>query len=133
MFDVATRGIINGMIVSLSGASKRTNVAVHLEETREGGRAPTQVRPNAKIPEADVAFSLAEVIEGSAVREFQVGRYTDFMRLRAVNPDSPMDQQFMFEETETVFPGDYYYVRVRQLDGALAWSSPFWVGGESPQ
>ena len=26
--------------------------------------------------------------------------------------------------------GDYYYVRVTQLDGARAWTSPFWVGGK---
>ena len=25
---------------------------------------------------------------------------------------------------------DYYYVRVTQLNGAHAWSSPVWVGGE---
>jgi hypothetical protein len=28
-------------------------------------------------------------------------------------------------------PGDYYYLRVSQLDGGLAFSSPFWVGGRS--
>ena len=25
--------------------------------------------------------------------------------------------------------GDYYYLRVNQLDGSRAWSSPWWVGG----
>ena len=25
--------------------------------------------------------------------------------------------------------GDYYYVRVRQANDAMAWSSPIWVGG----
>jgi hypothetical protein len=29
-------------------------------------------------------------------------------------------------------PGDYYYVRVTQLDGGLAFSSPFWIGGKRP-
>ena len=27
-------------------------------------------------------------------------------------------------------PGDYYYVRADQLDGARAYSSAVWVGGE---
>ena len=27
--------------------------------------------------------------------------------------------------------GDYYYLRVNQLDGARAWSSPWWVGGRA--
>jgi len=29
--------------------------------------------------------------------------------------------------------GDYYYLRVTQLDGARAWSSSIWVGGEAPR
>ncbi len=29
-------------------------------------------------------------------------------------------------------PGDYYYVRVTQLDSGRAWSSPFWVGEGKP-
>ena len=132
-FDVATRGLINGLIVSLSGASKRTEAIVHLEQVQEGGRAPRLVRLNAQIPSADVIFSMNDIIDGGGVQQFQVGRYTDSMRLRVVDPDGEMDQTFEFEETNGVHPGDYYYVRVRQLDGALAWSSPFWVGGEEAQ
>lgn len=27
--------------------------------------------------------------------------------------------------------GDYYFVRLRQIDGGMAWSSPVWIGGFS--
>ena len=28
---------------------------------------------------------------------------------------------------------NWYYLRVEQIDGHLAWSSPWWVGGERPR
>ena len=132
-FSVATRGIMNHLRLKLKKASGRTTLKVHLEQKKEGGRAPTVVRPNARIPEANVSFAFGEAAKGEAEEEFQVGRYRDRMRLRFVDPASPMDQAFEYEETSGVYPGDYYYVRVRQLDGAMAWGSPFWVGGEPPR
>ena len=39
-----------------------------------------------------------------------------------------LDQELEWSDSGEVEPGDYYYVRVTQLDGARAWSSPFWVG-----
>jgi hypothetical protein len=37
-----------------------------------------------------------------------------------------------FEHTDATEPhrGDYYYVRVEQTDGHLAWSSPIWLGSD---
>ena len=43
-----------------------------------------------------------------------------------------LDAEFSF--TDRGGPDDdYYYVRVEQLDGHRAWSSPWWVGGERPR
>ena len=42
-----------------------------------------------------------------------------------------MDVEFEYTDTESAEEGDYYYVRVTQLDGGMAWSSPIWVGGYS--
>jgi hypothetical protein len=41
-----------------------------------------------------------------------------------------MEQEFQYVDLDSPAPGDYYYVRVTQLDGAQAWSSPFWVGSK---
>ena len=35
---------------------------------------------------------------------------------------------FEYTDLEDPKPGDYYYIRVTQLDGGRAWSSPFWIG-----
>jgi len=44
-----------------------------------------------------------------------------------VNPDAPMDAEFDYEDREPLEPGDFYYLRVEQLDTNKAWSSPVWV------
>ncbi|MCH7908413.1 MAG: hypothetical protein IIB38_02210 [Candidatus Hydrogenedentes bacterium] len=62
-----------------------------------------------------------------------MGRHRDELSLNLINPAAPMDQKFRFEDSTEPRHGDYYYLRVRQLDGGLAWSSPFWVGGETPR
>ena len=33
-----------------------------------------------------------------------------------------------YTDSDSPEQGDYYYVRVTQLDGGMAWSSPIWVG-----
>lgn len=38
-----------------------------------------------------------------------------------------LDYQEQFPDQGTSRPGDYYYLRVRQMDGAMAWSSPIWI------
>ncbi len=38
-----------------------------------------------------------------------------------------LDYQEQFPDQGTSRPGDTYYLRVRQMDGAMAWSSPIWV------
>jgi hypothetical protein len=49
--------------------------------------------------------------------------------LRRISTDMPLDTAFTFKD-ESTGVGDYYYVRVEQRDGAIAWSSPVWIGGK---
>lgn len=44
--------------------------------------------------------------------------------------DQPVEQDRAFEFVDGSSPmiGDYYYLRVRQSDGGMAWSSPWWIG-----
>ena len=44
-----------------------------------------------------------------------------------------MDGQLDYANMTDPQQGDYDYLRVTQLDGARAWSSPIWVGGELPR
>ena len=41
-------------------------------------------------------------------------------------PDAA-DVTFTWPDPEPARDGDYYYLRVEQADGAMAWGSPIWV------
>lgn len=133
-FSTMTRGRQNSFLIHLEHATDDAAVRVHLERGRESGVAPTRIRPHADLPAADFTLRLADMAEGVVSEELPVDRYyRDRVSLRLVDLDAPLDQEFRFVDTTEPGYGDYYYVRVRQLNGALAWTSPFWVGGEPPQ
>lgn len=132
-FATGTRGRMNNLVLNLDGADADTVIRIALEEGRESGAAPVRIRPAAKIPSADLTFRFSDFEAGSLAHEFQVGRHRDELSLNLIDPAAPMDQTFRFEDSTEPRHGDYYYLRVRQLDGGLAWSSPFWVGGETPR
>ena len=44
-----------------------------------------------------------------------------------VNPNGPMDVNVEFQDREPLQTGDYFYMRMEQLDSNKAWSSPVWV------
>ncbi len=43
---------------------------------------------------------------------------------------APWDVSFQYRPTQPPKQDDFYYVRMIQLDGEAAWSSPIWVGEE---
>jgi hypothetical protein len=129
-FVTTTRGRINNMVLELDGVSDDTVISVHLDQGLESGTAPVRIRQFANIPAADVNFTFSDFEGGEIHHDFQVDVHTDTLSLKIIDPESPMDQTFSINDTTDPAYGDYYYVRVRQTDGALAWSSPFWIGGE---
>ena len=86
------------------------------------------VRPAAHFEAA--AFTLAVPIDAEEKRyELAAGRYRDVASLQRA--DQPRDDiEFHFEDVGD--PGDWYYLKVIQVDGHRAWSSPWWVGDEPP-
>ena len=70
---------------------------------------------------------------GLLVKDVPVGRDPDTVSIQLVDENQPLDYGFDFVDTGEMGRGDYYYVRVKQLNGAMAWSSPVWVGGEEPR
>jgi len=50
-----------------------------------------------------------------------------FLDLDMVDDKAPMDARFQFVDRAAPKPGDFYYLRVEQLDTNKAWSSPVWV------
>ena len=44
-----------------------------------------------------------------------------------VNAQGSMDIEFDYEDRERPEPGDYYYLRMEQLDTNKGWASPVWI------
>jgi hypothetical protein len=84
-------------------------------------------RPSAALPAGSFRVPVRALMHGPARKEITTGLNVDAVRLRLVPPDAPLDVRFEFRETDPT-SGDYYYLRICQVDGAMAWSSPWWIG-----
>lgn len=50
-----------------------------------------------------------------------------FVECDMVNPEGAKDYELKYQDRGPLKSGDYYYLRVEQLDGNKAWSSPVWI------
>ncbi len=80
------------------------------------------------IPANPLRLSLKDLDQGPIVKRLDGddGFYT--LTMRRISRPGLMDRSFELTDPEPSAPGDYYYVRIRQMDGGMAWSSPWWVG-----
>jgi hypothetical protein len=130
-FSVWTRGRLDAVVLELEGAGPSTSLRFQVE-------AGTSGHANLDTEAMDVKLRLGDVRDGRLRREFEVvdpeteKAATDAISLEIYDPDASLDQEFEYTDLGPAAPGDYYYVRARQIDGELAWSSPWWVGGEVP-
>lgn len=133
-FRTNTRGETSSLKLSVSDVQPGAAIVLELEEAAETGSAPPFYRPRAVIPGARVRLPLAEMQGGRLERLLPIENYhRDSVTLRRVRPDGPRDLTFSYTDTDSPRQGDYYFVRVRQLNDAMAWSSPVWVGGHPSQ
>ena len=132
-FTDDTRGRTDPFVLELTGVTPSTRLIFHLAQTVEHDTAPPMVRPPATIPAQVVELPFNQIKEGLLVKELPVGPFVDSITVQLLNRNAPMDGQLDYADADNPVPGDYYYLRVTQLDGARAWSSPIWVGGESPK
>ena len=105
-------------------------LACRLDETKIPNRAGTPGGPHTVIPAIKLELPFSRLRDGVLTHRLPVARHVDGITIQMVDESGPMDQVLEFADLEEPLPGDYYYVRVRQIDGANAWSSPIWVGGE---
>ena len=134
VFRTNTRGEMSSLRLSVADVQPGAAIVVELEEAAETGSAPPFYRPRAVIPGARVRLPLSEMQGGRLEKLLPIENYhRDSVTLRRVRPDGPRDIEFRYTDTETPRQGDYYFVRVRQLNDAMAWSSPVWVGGHPSQ
>jgi len=77
------------------------------------------------IVKVDGDFRLTVNILGtSPIRQIDIIKNQEFLYTRQ---KLPQDFEFSYEDAGKTPGEDYYYVRVEQNDGNVAWSSPIWV------
>ena len=109
--------------------SPRLRAAVD-ELKSETGSAPPFVRLPVTIPGQKVRLELGDLRRGRLERALPADGYPDDgITLRRIITDGERDVEFSYTDEREPRGGDYYYVRVRQVNDAMAWSSPVWVGG----
>ena len=134
VFRTNTRGETSSLRLSVADVQPGAAIVLELEEAAETGSAPPFYRPRAVIPGGRVRLPLSDLRGGRLERLLPIENYPgDSVTLRRVRPDGPRDLTFSYTDTDTPRQGDYYFVRVRQLNDAMAWSSPVWVGGHPSQ
>jgi hypothetical protein len=128
-FRILTRGRRDSVLLRLEGASAATTLRFALEATDELSVQGGEERTPAHIPAQEIDLRLADLVDGRLERELPVGVHVDQLTREVVEPEAPLDRSFEWTDAAAGGAG-YYYVRVTQLDGGRAWSSPFWVGGD---
>jgi hypothetical protein len=74
--------------------------------------------------ERSFSYTLGDLAASSQV-EFMGGFPCESLLVHRLVPEERYDAHTAFEDTSA--PGNYYYARVTQSNGHVAWSSPVWV------
>ncbi|MDZ4761883.1 MAG: DUF3604 domain-containing protein [Alphaproteobacteria bacterium] len=115
-FFLRTRGSTKGVVLQLDGLNEKTQVVL----TTRGAQPVAHT------------FIGADMRSGPEVVVAKTGQYADTVTLRPITTPTERVRSFTWTDPEPFRAGDNYFVRVQQIDGGLAWSSPFWTGGTSP-
>jgi hypothetical protein len=128
-FTTMTRGDASSINLLLDSIGDDTEIEVKLEQTRETGGAPQLLRQHGRPPAWDLEFSLAAMEDNSIEQSTVFQAWTDKITLRRIAEEGVMETEFEITDNDSPLQGDYYYLRVKQMNDAYAWSSPVWVGG----
>ena len=126
-----TRGDFSSIELKLKGVSRRTRVVVSTVDALERG-SPPRFRPPGRTPASELVFAVRDLVDGRLRQVVPLDGYEDAVTLRRVPVDGVDDVSFRTTDV-SLLQGDYYYLRVRQANDAMAWSSPTWIGGFPPR
>ncbi len=135
-FDLTTRGSRRSFALILEGDPAAVRLDVEIAAAVEYGTAPVQVRTPQRFAAAEFTLALpaaprtSVVVRGGNEHVFREGKYRDSIRVDLVEG---LRDDVTFRFTDFGEDEDWYYLRAEQIDGHLAWSSPWWVGGEKPR
>ena len=129
-FITWTHGTQSSFVLSLDEV---TDQEVLLDINIKKGFEDVDLLPGTRAPAVTPGIrqvvSLNDIGSDSITRVTNVDGYSDFIRFEMTNTDRPHQLSFSFVDTRTAGIGDYYYIRVKQIDDHTLWSSPVYVGG----
>ena len=131
-FSTLTRGDQNSLLLKFDGPSDAARLDITLEPASETGSGPPQLRDHQRIPGQQLSLLAADMDGDSLVLPVPFDDYQDTITLSR-HGAMPMEVSFELTDSQNPRQGDFYFVRVRQSDEGLAWSSPTWVGGSPPR
>ena len=127
-FSTATRGDDSSIVLTLADIKRGARIELELAAGMEFGGGPPIYRRHQQVAATSVELTIADVKQDKARVSLPFGVYEDTIKLRRVVAGGPLEKTFEWQDQSTR-QGDYYYVRATQLDGAMAWTSPIWIGG----
>lgn len=131
-FSTQTRGDHSTLMLNLDRIGPDTTISMTLTDAREVGSGPPIFRRHQMIKGAVVELSAGDMEDGKLVHDMSFDGYKDAITLSR-GGEMPLEASFALDDSDSPRRGDYYFMRVRQTDEGLAWSSPVWVGGIPPK
>lgn len=128
-FITWTRGSASSFMLGFEALSEDAVFELNMREAHEDIDVKPLRRLSSAIPAARQLVSLFDLSEGPVRRLIKVNGYSDQVTFEFVKAESETDASFNYIDDSEPKDGDYYYVRVQQLDDQMAWSSPIFVGG----
>ena len=136
-FAIKTRGDFDGVLLRLAEVLPETAVAVrvaYLERDGVGTGGQRRLARAAGPPGTrslhEVRFQVNEVTQPPGKFEAAPGAQ---VFARKVKANGSWDAALRYRPARPPAQDDYYYVRVVQVDGETAWTSPFWVWEPRPR
>jgi hypothetical protein len=134
-FTCRTRGDFDGLLIRLAQAPADARVKVIVSEltgttggTGASGYVARPPGPPSRKPLHEISFKVSEVAQQQA--EFKPAPDV-FIYARKARANAPWDVSFSYRPTAAPAQDDYYYLRVVQIDGEVAWVSPVWIGEQT--
>jgi hypothetical protein len=131
-FVTGTRGDTSSIVLRLANIKRRASVTLDIDEAPETGSGPPRFRRHQRTPASSIVMPFRDLVAGQTRATLPFDIYEDTITLRRVITRGPDDVSFSVVDEHDV-QGDYYFVRARLANDAIAWSSPIWVGGMPPR
>jgi hypothetical protein len=114
-------GAGRAVILDLEGAGQNTEVEVRWQSDSPAASALTS---------GAVLLRLADLKDGFVRHEGGSDGSVATVQLQLISRDASLDHdlgELDLLDPQSAAEGDYYFLRVVQIDGAVAWSSPWWI------